>query len=94
MTPKRKYIVLAASGFILLMIAGTAFALSAPTIDWWVFGGGGGTSSNGEITMNATIGQPLVGSSSDGDVSLHSGYWVSGTVSEQEYLNYLPLVLR
>ena len=56
--------------------------------------GGGGTSSGGDISLNDTIGQPVIGPSSGGDMSLHAGYWVSGIESEPEYPIYLHLVMR
>lgn len=50
-----------------------------PTIDWWVIAGGGGPSSDaGNVTLNDTLGQPIIGASSDGaDVGLGAGYWVA-----------------
>jgi uncharacterized repeat protein (TIGR01451 family) len=59
-----------------LVILGTALATAAsPAIGWWVFGSGGAPSSSGAVTMNDTLGQPVIGPSSSGDVSLHAGYW-------------------
>ena len=40
--------------------------------------------------MNGTLGQPMIGQSSSGDVSLSAGYWGAGA----EYLVYLPMVMR
>jgi uncharacterized repeat protein (TIGR01451 family) len=59
-----------------LVILGAALAVEAtPAIGWWVFGSGGAPSSSGAVTMNDTLGQPVIGRSSSGDVSLHAGYW-------------------
>jgi hypothetical protein len=92
---KKRSLLILTIGLLFLLTAGAALALSTPTVEWWVFGSGGRTSSVGNITLNDTIGQPVIGpSSSGGDVSLESGYWVSGMVTEQESLIYLPLVFR
>ena len=63
-----------------------------PSIDWWVLGGGGEPASGGNITINDTIGQPIVGPSSGGDVGLQAGYWAGA--GEGDHTVYLPLILR
>lgn len=68
------------------------YALGATGIDWWVLGGGGGQASSGDVSLNSTLGQPVTGSSSAGEVSLQSGYW-AGLVKETFTIN-LPLVFR
>jgi hypothetical protein len=91
--PIRASLILA---LVLILIMGSV-ALAAeglPTIDWWVFGSGGGPSSGGDVTLNDTIGQPFVGPSSGGDVSLQAGYWVGGTAAGEGCSIYLPLLLR
>ena len=65
----------AALALALLFIAGSALALGGPTVDWWVISGGGAPSSGTGVTLNDTLGQPIVGSSSGGSVTLHAGYW-------------------
>jgi hypothetical protein len=48
---------------------------SEPVVDWWVVAGGGGESSGaGAVAVNSTLGQPIIGPSSD-SVSLGAGYW-------------------
>ena len=69
-----RYLSLAA----LLLAVGVALAQS--TVDWWVIAGGGGPSSGGNVELNATLGQPIVGPASHRDVSLGAGYWY-GTAS-------------
>jgi hypothetical protein len=68
---------------------------SGPAVDWWVIAGGGASSngSGGDVVLQDTLGQPMVGPSSgaEGQVALSAGYW-TGTVAE--YRVYLPLVLR
>ena len=94
MKKKRIYLILTAAGFLLLLAVGTVLAFSTASVDWWVFSSGGGPSSGGNISMNDTIGQPVIGPSIGGDVSLQAGYWVSGSEVEEAFTVYLPLVLR
>lgn len=61
-----------------LVAAGWVLAEGTAAIDWWVFGGGGGpVSSGGEVTIDATLGQPVIGASGVKDISLGAGYWYS-----------------
>jgi hypothetical protein len=48
---------------------------SEPVVDWWVVAGGGGESGEAsKVVVNSTLGQPIIGPSSD-SVSLGAGYW-------------------
>jgi hypothetical protein len=81
---------------IVLSLATAALAQSSGLqIDWRVMGTGGGSSSAGVVTINDTVGQPIVGSSasSDGQVVLGAGYWpsLSGAAITRNKV-YLPLV--
>lgn len=68
---------------------------SGPAVDWWVIAGGGASSngSGGDVVLQDTLGQPIVGPSSGdgGQVTLSAGYW-AGNVPLHRI--YLPLVLR
>ena len=75
---------------LVLMSAINVLATDGTVMDWWVVASGGGPSSSGSVTMNSTLGQPLVGQSSGGSVSLSAGYWTTIV----EYITNLPLVLR
>ena len=66
---------LVAAAACCLLAAGIAFAQEPPAIDWWVVTGGGAPSSGGNITLNDTFGQPLVGPSGGGELTLGAGYW-------------------
>jgi hypothetical protein len=44
-------------------------------INWQVLSSGGGTSSDGSLTLSGTLGQVAVGLSSDGSQDIHHGYW-------------------
>ena len=58
----------------LVTLAG--FTASAQfSIDRFVIAGGGGTSTGGDFTLNATIGQPDAGTMSGGNYSLAGGFW-------------------
>ena len=58
-----------------LLVVGGALAQGAATIDWWVIASGGAPSSGGKVTLNDTLGQPVIGPSSSGNVWLGAGYW-------------------
>ena len=66
--------------FCLIMQAIVAVQLSALaqsySIDWYKIAGGGGTSSNGQLSVTGTIGQPdASGAMSGGSYSLTGGFW-------------------
>lgn len=65
----------------LLFIAfGLLFAFAAqatPVLDQVVISNGGGQMKNGHLVMDLTIGEPIVGSSANGALSLDYGYWWS-----------------
>jgi len=73
-----------------LILAHIALAAGTIAIEWWAFGGGGGPATAGMITLNDTLGQPVIGPSSSDSLSLGAGYWYGAAV---EYRLYLPLVL-
>jgi hypothetical protein len=58
-----------------LLVVGGALAQGTATIDWWSIAGGGTPSSGGKVTLNDTLGQPIIGPSSRGNVWLGAGYW-------------------
>ena len=61
-------------------------------IQWWTIGSGGGPASgSGGVVINATMGQPVVGSSSTQNaVTLQAGYWQP----DETVLVYLPLLRK
>lgn len=75
-----------------LLIAAGVLANGNPNIDWWVLGGGGGQASGNQIVLDATLGQPVTGTSSGGSNSLDAGFW-HGAGEVTGYV-YLPLVSR
>lgn len=88
---KRKLIVLLGILFGSLMLVGTigAVTFQAP-IDWDVRGSGGSHLEQGDLTLDYTIGQPVVSQISSGNVTLCTGFWC-GTSAESRI--YLPLIL-
>jgi hypothetical protein len=58
-------------------------------LSWNVIGGGGGKSTGSGFTVEGTIGQPVVGLSSDAEYTLQHGFWVT----MQDIIRmFLPLV--
>lgn len=57
------------------LVVGIALAVSGPTIGWQVISGGGAPATGGGVTLNDTLGQPIIDSSSGGNVTLGAGYW-------------------
>jgi hypothetical protein len=89
---KRQAIILTAALLAMLVLAATALAQGLPAIDHWVLGSaGGGSTGAGDLSVNSTLGEPIIGSSSGDSVSLGAGYWYGGAV---EHEIYLPIVLR
>jgi hypothetical protein len=89
-----KYILILAI-LLLVLLTGAAASLDLPAVDWWVIAGGGGSTSNGgNVTLNATLGQPIASTClNSGDVRLQSGYWSTGWTTCGGAI-YLPLVSR
>ena len=48
---------------------------AGPEVTWWVIGGGGGAASGGGITLDDTLGQPVIGPAGGGSVTTNAGYW-------------------
>ncbi len=83
--------------------SGAAQSAGAALIDWWVMAGGGNPASAGtetSLTINDTLGQPVIGpsASADGQVVLGAGYWsgaAAGSVGPGgDHYVYLPMVGR
>jgi hypothetical protein len=68
--------------------AGLAWAGSSSNyaIEWQALAGGGqAAESSGGVRLNGTLGQPITGASTGGEVSLGAGYW-SNTPNLYVYL--------
>ena len=88
----RHFAVITISLLSCLLIAAGVLANGTPGIDWWVIGSGGGQASIGNVTLDATLGQPITGISSGDFISLEAGFWSSA--GEVTYNVYLPQVSR
>ena len=81
---KRKWVILGTLVASLLLISAAQAAPNAPSIDWWVIGGGGGSD-----TVSGTVGQAMT--SDEPHFNLCVGFWCGAMA---EYKVYLPLTLR
>ncbi len=86
-----KLLLAVALAAVFLAAAGTALAANPPGIAWWVTAGGGGPASGANVTINSSLGQPVIGPSSRGNLVLGAGYWY-GVTNEVEI--FLPLIKR
>lgn len=87
---KIKILILALTLALSLGVVGVAFANGGVEQRRQVLGGGASDSVAGDTALRATLGQPMVGVISGGDVSIGQGFWHGGAT----YSLYLPLVLR
>ncbi|MBN2002231.1 MAG: hypothetical protein JXA21_02640 [Anaerolineae bacterium] len=90
---KRKLIILIVvlCGSLALMGTIAVAAFQAPAVVWDVIGSGGGHLEQGNLSLDYTLGQPVVGQGSSGDTALCIGFWCGGTA--ERYL-YLPLIMK
>jgi hypothetical protein len=90
---KTKILILALVLALSLVMAGLALANGGVERPRWVLGGGASDSATaGGVALRATLGQPVVGVVSGGDVTLGQGFWRGGATPG--YTIYLPLVMR
>jgi hypothetical protein len=99
---KKKFVVVL---LVLLLLSGAAFiALGVVqadesqertfTLPRSFIGSGGMGGSAGSYTVHSTLGQPVAGSVDGGAYHLTSGFWTEIIESIEEFLNYLPLILK
>ena len=63
---------------VVVLIASGAPAYAQLSISWWTADCGGGSSSSGAISLQATIAQPDASTSlSGGSLTLFGGFWIS-----------------
>jgi hypothetical protein len=75
----------------LLLLPGVVVAAGTPTIGWYVIGGGGGHADAGIYALDGTIGQPVVGLSSNAQYGLCAGFWCWVWA---QYRIDLPIIMR
>ena len=80
-----------------LLIVGRSaelLAQSGPSVGLSVIGSGGRSAvGSGDISMNGTLGQPIVASIDGGSISVQAGYWYVVNPHERMHV-YLPILLR
>lgn len=79
---RRDVVLLATAVLCFLLVGSGVLAQGSAAIAWWVIGGGGAPSSGGNVTLNDSLGQPIIGPSSGGNVWLEAGYWGGRAVEE------------
>jgi len=79
-----------------LLLVGLAGSAVPDAIDWWVIAGGSGPlTDGGHVTLNATLGQPIIGASTGDHAQLSAGFWQQATEPPApDHFIYLPVVLR
>jgi hypothetical protein len=86
--------ILALSILVVLLLTSTVLSAStAPSayeVQRYVIAGGGGHSEGDGLTLDGTVGQAVVGTTSQVPYDLCSGFWCG----MGKYTFYLPLVLR
>jgi hypothetical protein len=91
---KTKILILSLALVLSLVLVGLALANGGVELSRWTLGGGASDSTAGDASLRATLGQPVVGVISAGDVSLGQGFWHGGGIPEGGYDLYLPLIKR
>jgi hypothetical protein len=76
-----------------LWVVTRVVAADPPEVRWWVFGSAGGSANSDAISINYTMGQPIVGTNLGGNIVLSAGYWVAVTPTLKPIL-YLPIVMK
>ncbi len=74
---------------LLLAILGLATITAAggpPALPRWVVAGGGGRAASGDLLLNATVGQSLVGTNQARPLELCAGFWCAGLPGSHVYL--------
>lgn len=81
---------------LIFLMAGVAWAGGSANyaVEWQVLSGGGAPaeSVSGVVALNGTLGQTVIGPSSDSIASLGAGYWY-GMGKENNWI-YLPIVIQ
>ena len=93
---KQKILILALALALSLGVVGVTLANGSAERPRWMLGGGASDAAvtgGGDVTMRATLGQPVVGgiSGGGGNVTLGQGFWGRAT---PRYSVFLSLVLR
>jgi hypothetical protein len=90
---KTKLLILALALVLFLTATGVVLANNGVARPRWVLSSGASDAAAGDVTMRATLGQPMVGvvTGGGGDVTLEQGFWHGATAGHKIYL---PLIMR
>ena len=91
---KTKIVTLTLVLVLSLVVTGLALANNELELPRWALGGGVSDSTADGVTLRATLGQPVVGVVSSGDVTLGQGFWPDGSLPSRGNVIYLPLIQR
>ena len=78
----------------LLIVAGAVAAAGEVSIPRSLMANGGGTASNGAVTLSGSLGQSVVGLAQAGDYALSSGFLAPATTGPSRAAVWVPLVWR
>jgi hypothetical protein len=84
----------------LLLLLGLALIALGPAravgnsaqIEWAVIDSGGGSATGGNVTIDASVGQPVAGQASAGETEVCAGFWCA--VQEAFSALFLPVMVR
>ena len=79
---------------LFLLMTGVALANGGVEMPRWLLSGGASDSAAGDVTLHASLGQPVVGVISSGEVAVGQGFWPGGVLPIGVNGIYLPLVQR
>ncbi len=83
MTKPRACLTIVAVLMALVALAAAALAQGPEPEIWrWVVASGGGPIAGGDVTLDGTLGQPVVGLSMGSGAALNAGYWTGSSVLE------------
>jgi len=85
------WIVLSILLLLTILVTYPTLASGTMEINWYVIGGGGGTGSSGDFSLNGTIGQPITGRSSLDGTDLCAGFWCRVL---REFRVFFPMIFR
>jgi hypothetical protein len=90
-TMKNQRLIISTIILLSLFVIAAGVLAASPAVDWSALTSGGGSASGGAVSLDAALGQPVIGSSSAGSISLQAGFWYS---DETGSTVFLPLVSR
>lgn len=91
---KTKILILLLVLVLFLTATGVTLANGGPARSRWVLSGGASASSGGSVSLRASLGQPVVGVVTGGELTVGQGFWHGGSVSDDGFNIYLPMLVR